>query len=89
MLGIKMLVILVEYIFIVMDKDLELVKWCEVGNFEYFVVCDVDNEFYVCEECGGWIFGIYEYGVFVWFEYGVFDSFCVDFFLFDIDWIVD
>lgn len=87
MLGIKIFVILVEYQFIVIEFDFELQVYCVVGNFEYFVLCDVDVKWYVCEECGGWIFGLYECNVFVCFEYGVLDSFCVDLFLFDFDWI--
>lgn len=87
LLGIKIFVILVEYQYIVIELDLVLVVWCVVGNFEYLVLCDVDVKWYVCEECGGWIFGFYECNVFVCFFYEVFEGFCVDLFFLDLEWI--
>ena len=57
MLGIKMPAIPVEHQFIVMDQDLELVKFRAEGNAEHPVVRDADSQSYVREERGGWILG--------------------------------
>jgi len=85
MLGIKMPAIPVEHQFIVMDQDLELVKFRAEGNAEHPVVRDADSQSYVREERGGWILGVYEKGAPACFEYGVPDSFRADLFQLDLE----
>ncbi|SEO06052.1 dimethylglycine dehydrogenase [Salinihabitans flavidus] len=85
LLGIKMPAIPVEHQYIVTEPDPALVAWRKEGNPEHPVLRDADAKWYVREERGGWILGLYERNAPARFEYGVPESFRADLFPLDLE----
>ncbi|MEM1301049.1 MAG: FAD-dependent oxidoreductase [Pseudomonadota bacterium] len=84
LLGIKTPAIVVEHQYIVTEPDPALVAYRKTMP-QHPVLRDADAKWYVREERGGWILGLYEEGAPARFEYGVPDSFRADLYPLDLE----